>query len=352
MRKLFIIMTGSILLALCLSGCSGIDDKSTTISFIYGITSVFSFLLLIAYFRLFHQKNLGFLLLFSSVLVVNIGYFSLSVSQTLNQALMFNRLSYLGSVFLPMAMLMILFNVANIKCPRWISHLLFVIGGIVFLIAASPGYLDIYYKEVSLTTVNGVSILNKVYGPFHCIYLFYLILYFVLMVSVSVYAIKTKKVDSVVHSVILLIAVFVNMAVWLLEQLVTINFEFLSVSYIISELFLLGLYLMMQENNRLLEQTKESLSQMAAHPPKDFSPVPELLAKCDYFTASLPSLTPTEHIIYDLYLEGKTTKEILALLNIKENTLKYHNKNIYSKLGVSSRKQLIEIAHILQTQNQ
>ena len=34
-------------------------------------------------------------------------------------------------------------------------------------------------------------------------------------------------------------------------------------------------------------------------------------------------------------------------MSIKENTLKYHNKNIYSKLGVSSRKQLIEIATLL-----
>ena len=34
-------------------------------------------------------------------------------------------------------------------------------------------------------------------------------------------------------------------------------------------------------------------------------------------------------------------------MSIKENTLKYHNKNIYSKLGVSSRKQLIEIAPLL-----
>jgi DNA-binding CsgD family transcriptional regulator len=33
----------------------------------------------------------------------------------------------------------------------------------------------------------------------------------------------------------------------------------------------------------------------------------------------------------------------MAILNIKENTLKFHNKNIYGKLGVSSRKQLLEI---------
>ena len=40
------------------------------------------------------------------------------------------------------------------------------------------------------------------------------------------------------------------------------------------------------------------------------------------------------------YLHGK----ISELLGITENTLKYHNKNIYGKLGVSSRKQLKEIA--------
>jgi len=32
----------------------------------------------------------------------------------------------------------------------------------------------------------------------------------------------------------------------------------------------------------------------------------------------------------------------MAELNIKENTLKFHNKNIYGKLGVSSRKELKE----------
>ena len=38
----------------------------------------------------------------------------------------------------------------------------------------------------------------------------------------------------------------------------------------------------------------------------------------------------------------------MAALNIKENTLKYHNKNIYGKLGVSSRKQLVSIAAAIQ----
>lgn len=61
------------------------------------------------------------------------------------------------------------------------------------------------------------------------------------------------------------------------------------------------------------------------------------------FTRGLDTLTPTERTIYDAHLSSTPTKEIMSELNIKENTLKFHNKNIYSKLGVSSRKQLLEI---------
>ena len=34
----------------------------------------------------------------------------------------------------------------------------------------------------------------------------------------------------------------------------------------------------------------------------------------------------------------------MKALDIKENTLKYHNKNMYGKLGVKSRKELMQFA--------
>ena len=55
-----------------------------------------------------------------------------------------------------------------------------------------------------------------------------------------------------------------------------------------------------------------------------------------------------------LYRNGvkkKTTAEIAAIIGIKENTMKYHNKNIYSKLGVSSRKQFLRLAALKQIQD-
>lgn len=67
----------------------------------------------------------------------------------------------------------------------------------------------------------------------------------------------------------------------------------------------------------------------------------------DIFVKSVHMLTPKEAEIFALYLDGKSAKDIMELVNINENTLKYHNRNIYSKLGVSSRKQLLKYATLM-----
>ena len=63
----------------------------------------------------------------------------------------------------------------------------------------------------------------------------------------------------------------------------------------------------------------------------------------EFFVAGIKTLTPTEKAIFEAHLNRITTKEIMSSFNITENTLKFHNKNIYGKLGVSSKKQLLEI---------
>ena len=47
-------------------------------------------------------------------------------------------------------------------------------GAAVFILAASPGYCDLYYKEVTIEIIDGTSRLVKIYGKYHIIYFFYL----------------------------------------------------------------------------------------------------------------------------------------------------------------------------------
>lgn len=325
------------------SGCSSIGDKAASLSIIYGTTAILSIFLLIAYCCIAKKKDLWFLLLFTSIMIVNIGYFCLATSKDLQEALLANRIAYLGSVFLPMAMTMIILGVANFHYPKFLPWLLLTVGILVFFVAASPGYLDIYYKDVTFQVVDGAGSLQKVYGAWHGLYLVYLLAYFGAMITSVIHAIISDKVKSTAYAVLLSIAVFVNLGVWLIEQLVRIEFEILSISYIITELFLLGLHLLIAEQ----EKVKKPIFDAAPVAPPSAPEIPpasnEDKAQFTQFEIGVTELTPTERLIYDAYIAGKTTKEIMSELNIKENTLKFHNKNIYGKLGVSSRKQLMEI---------
>ena len=90
------------------------------------------------------------------------------------------------------------------------------------------------------------------------------------------------------------------------------------------------------------EKTKRTLSHLAEK--KQDTVDPESYA---LFLSHLKSLTPKEKQVFRLYLEGKHAKEIVEIMGFTNNALKYHNKNIYSKLGVSSRKELLMYAALL-----
>lgn len=341
-KSVFTIITAA--LPLFLSGCGGTGEKNVSSTILYAIAAVCAIVILTAYCFLIHKKDRWSSLLFVSVVIVNAGYFLLSVANSLSVALWANRIAYFGSVFLPLAMFMIIVNVTNLKLCKWVPMTLVGLSIAVFFIAASPGYLDIYYKEVTLGTIDGATVLEKVYGPLHIIYLFYLLGYFASMIIAIAYATLKKRVEAIYHAIIFALAVFVNIGIWSFGQLVSFDFEFLSVSYIMTELFILGLYFLMQETERrrdafvLTQNNSPSASNDAIYSK-------EIIAN---FNEGIASLTATEKKVFDLYSEGKSTRDAMNSLGITENTLKYHNRNIYSKLGVANKKQIVEILEYIE----
>lgn len=95
------------------------------------------------------------------------------------------------------------------------------------------------------------------------------------------------------------------------------------------------------------EKAKTDLTRIAGNVKKEIDP-----NSYEQFTAQLKTLTPKEQEVFNLYVDGKSTKEIMELMGISNNGLKYHNKNIYSKLGVPSRKELLRYAAILKQHNE
>ena len=95
------------------------------------------------------------------------------------------------------------------------------------------------------------------------------------------------------------------------------------------------------------ESAQTRLSRLASDQMQEVDP-----EEYHLFLEGLRKLTPTERDIFHYYLEGHSVREILSIADIKESTHRYHNRNIYSKLGVHSLKQLLRYAALMQTQEE
>jgi len=335
-------------------------DRYISLPCVYGAVAFVSFILLIGYVALIKIKELNFIFLYSCVLLINMGYFFLSVSKTVPEALMANRISYLGAVFLPLIMLLIIGDVCQLKHNKYILAVLIAISTITFVIAASPGYSTIYYKEVFLVFVNGAAKLKKVYGPMHKWYYVYLIMYYILMLATIAHSWIKKKLESVNTAIFLALLTLLNIMVWYLEQIFRFDFEMLSVSYILTEFFLLFLYTAMDEYRYNILPMENSITAIGGGPkidyipqyvakeitvlPEEYTPVKKTLTIEDIIEIwpQVAELTSREVEVFMYLVANKRRKDIADEMFVTESTVKKHTSNIFRKLDISSRAEIMD----------
>lgn len=283
-------------------------------STVYGIISIIAFILIGICLLVDKNKNKYLLLLFISIFLANLGYYLISIAPSLNFALNANRLSYLGQVFLPYFLLIMLLTICKIEFPKWLNSVLIATGIVVLIIAASPGILPIYYKTVEIDQSEGFTKIIREYGILHKTYLVYLISYLIAQLFVVIYAIYKKKVVSCLHAVFMLLAALCNTVIWLAERFIPRNFELLSVSYILTELFILLVYGIVQQYEMLKLQN-------------------ERIAMFDSMTGLLNSGT-VHHKIDDILASGKGLGS--AMLVIDVDNLKKINDSFGHNVGTKA----------------
>lgn len=304
----------------------------------YGLMLLIAIVLFIVYCLVIKKKEKWLIVFYVSICIVQIGYLLLSISNTVELALVFNKIAYLGHITLLMSMFLNIVSVCGFKYKKILPISLIIAGGIVFMMVCTSGYLPWYYKDVSLEYVDGAAKLVKEYGPLHIVYLIYVLAYFCLMIFTIAYAIITKKVAEKKHAGLLIAIVLCNIVMWIIEKFIDWNFEFLSVSYILSECMLLFLYWMMQDY--------VSINNLSAQ--VDSSPIiiVDSMTKVDKINkilSMLPegtTLSARQIDVLEGIIDGKSRKEIAADLFLSENTVKMHTSSLYRVLGVNNRDEL------------
>lgn len=256
-----------------------------------------------------------------------------------------NRISYFGAAYSILVMLLIIYDVCKTELRRWFKPLAFAISTAAFLLACSGELLGLYYSSVTIESVQGVTKLCKEYGPLHSLYSLYIVAYVVAMVLLIGYASKKKRLASPKYAIFLATAVLLNVCVWAVEQLLTEDFELLSVSYIVTEIMLLTIYGVLrdygiiQPNQGLV--SVQMLTQLNTRHvnPGELPPAMEELFKA--FSEKAKTLSSAEHRILKYYIDGYDTADIPELAFVSIHTVKKHNHSIYQKLNVSSRDELM-----------
>lgn len=304
----------------------------------YGIMLLVAIVLLVLYCTLIRKKEKWLLVLYSCVCVVNLGYLLLALSKSVEFALIANKIVYFGQIFLLISMYLTIAKLCGFNYTKALPIVLLSIGVVVFAMICTTGYLPWYYSSVSLEYVDGATKLVKEYGPLHIVYLIYVLAYFAMMLATIIWSICAKKAPSSKQAGLLTAVVLCNIAMWIIEKFVEWNFEFLSVSYVLSEGMLFFLYWMMQD---YVYKDDVPVPEKTRVVVLDSIPKAEKLERVLQLLPSDKALTPRQMEMLDGLLDGKSNKEIASDLHISENTVKWHLGILYTTLNVSGKDEIL-----------
>ena len=312
---------------------------------LYGIAFAVALIMIGIYCLVDRKREIWLLLLFASVAVCDLGYFLLSMAQNLHFALFANRISYLGNVFLPFFLLMMIMNLSGMKYPKYLPWILIIINSAMLVITISGGFLPIYYKDVSFEIINSVPTLIKEYGPLHPIYKIYLFGYFGSMVTIIIISTMRKTVKSNKHSVFLATVLIGNIVIWLIENIIKTPFEFLSVSYIVTEGLILFLYGILQDYGLLdtvhIENTKIDIETVEEKHEDVIRFFTSTQIACIFSNwQMLNTLSEREKEVLRFILANEKRQVIAQKLFVTESTIKKHTASIYRKLEITNRAEL------------
>lgn len=204
----------------------------------YDVLLFLSFMLTVVYAYIWRKRfDVRFTLIFTIIPIADVGYVFITHSKTLGEALIGNNIVYLGGCFLPLFIMMSVFNLCDVKLPKIVNTLLILISFIVYSSTPPIGKNPVFYTQADISTIyGGTVIVNKEYGFMHTVFYVMVILYFLAGIVVSVYTYIRKKTVSKRIVQLLFVPVTLSMLAFFLGRFVIEGLELVPVAYLIAQI--------------------------------------------------------------------------------------------------------------------
>lgn len=197
------------------------------------------------------NQNIYQLMISIVILICNIGYFAIGLSESVDAAILCNNITYFGAIFLPFFVLQTIADLCGTNLSRKIEIPILICSFAVLGLVFSAGYSDIYYKNVYIEKVYGATHMYKEYGPAHNSYTILLVVEILIAVGVVIRAFYLKR-NFAKKAVISMLAVLVGPCiVYIAERAYDSPIEYLPFIYIIVQ----GTYLSMYSKMRMYDMS-------------------------------------------------------------------------------------------------
>ncbi len=205
-----------------------------------GISTLITFIQIVMFVvRSGKHQNFYQFMIFFGVLITNIGYFIMSISNSVEAALLSNGLTYIGGVFLPFFVLLTISDLCDIKLSKMVYLILLAASIFVLGLVFTTHYSGLFYKEVFLEKVYGATRMEKIAGPLYFTYRLLLAVDVLVCIYVAIKAYKENK-NFTKKSVLAILAITIVPAIiYLIERAFKCPVELLPFCYFI----VLGVYL-------------------------------------------------------------------------------------------------------------
>ncbi|MBP3338133.1 MAG: response regulator [Lachnospiraceae bacterium] len=210
----------------------------------YIITAVLAIVNLFALIFVVDNKKINyyFILLMLIMAISNGGYLALGLSQNVQEAVLANKIAYIGGCFTSPIMIFLICSICKYNFGRTFRMGVYLYCLIVYAMILTIGYNDLYYTEYHIEKLWDSTILVNEYGIGHS--MFYIILYgaIIIQVAMLIHSIVKKRSVSRKNLYLLFGLEVMNVSLFFIGRFINVDFEVMPALYVFNGWFFLVIH--------------------------------------------------------------------------------------------------------------
>ncbi len=206
----------------------------------YGVTFAISMLNLWLFLSIrVRQTNIYYPAMFILMVISNGGYWTLAQAQTVEGAIIANRLCYIAGCFLMAFTFLCLLDLCSVRIPFWVHLLLNGVSIAMYSIILFTGINNWYYTEQDIAIANGYTHLVRTTGPLYPLFFIHTGLYIIAIIIFILYAYAHKKTVSYKNMLYLLGMVIGTAFMYFLNRLLGYDFNLVPLAFALDGVILI-----------------------------------------------------------------------------------------------------------------